>query len=130
MHIDSVHRDVRYPCDQFDFKAKHKSSLKTHKDSIHGVVRILVISVISRQNVKVGLKHMRTLFMEMWFTLEINVIIRRDKKDIFKKHIYSVHGDVSYLCDQYDYKAKRKGRLKTHIDSAHQNVRYPCNQCY
>ena len=73
---------------------------------------------------------MRTTFMDMWFTLVINVIIRQDKKDIFKKDIYSVHGDVSYLCDQYDYKAKQKGHLKTHIDSAHQNVRYPCNQCY
>ena len=48
-HIDTVHEDVRYSCDQCDYKATDKSSLKTHLDSVHGDVRrTVVISVISR----------------------------------------------------------------------------------
>ena len=38
-HIDSVHGDVRYSCDLCDYKAKTKGNLKEHIDSIHGDVR-------------------------------------------------------------------------------------------
>jgi len=34
MHIDSVHGNVRYSCNQCDFKATWKQSLKEHIDSV------------------------------------------------------------------------------------------------
>ena len=37
-HIDSVHRDVRYSCDQCDYKATQKGTLDRHIDSVHGDV--------------------------------------------------------------------------------------------
>ena len=33
------HEDVRYSCDQCDFKSKWTRSLKRHLDSLHGDVR-------------------------------------------------------------------------------------------
>ena len=46
-----------------------------------------------------------------------------------KKHIDSVHGNVWYICNQCDYKSKRKCNLKKHIDSVHGGVRHSCDQC-
>ena len=37
-HIDSVHGDVRYSCDQCDYKATWKGDLTRHIDSVHGDV--------------------------------------------------------------------------------------------
>jgi len=37
-HVDSVHGNVRYPCDQCDYKATQKGSLKMHIGSVHGDV--------------------------------------------------------------------------------------------
>ena len=47
----------------------------------------LVINVIrgpARQNVKVILKYMLTLFIEIYVTLVISVISRQDRKEILK----------------------------------------------
>ena len=34
-HVESIHEGVRYPCDQCDYKATQKGSLKRHKKSNH-----------------------------------------------------------------------------------------------
>ena len=34
-HRESIHEGVRYPCDQCDYKASQKESLKTHRKSKH-----------------------------------------------------------------------------------------------
>ena len=46
-----------------------------------------------------------------------------------KIHIESVHGNITYPCDQCKYKAKQKVDLKMYIQSVHGNVTYPCQQC-
>ena len=38
-HIDSVHRDVHYTCNQCDYKAKQKVNFNRHIDFVHGDVR-------------------------------------------------------------------------------------------
>ena len=47
-------------------------------------------------------------------------------KGNLKKHIDSIHGNVSYTCDLCDYKTKRKRNIKRHKDSVHGDVRYAC----
>ena len=34
-HIKRIHEDMRYPCDQCDYIAKHSGNLKQHKESKH-----------------------------------------------------------------------------------------------
>ena len=34
-HLNSTHVGVRYPCDECDYKARQKTSLKIHKKSKH-----------------------------------------------------------------------------------------------
>jgi len=45
------------------------------------------------------------------------------------RHIESIHGNVSYACDQRKYKATRKAHLKQHIESVHANDTYSCDTC-
>ena len=65
-HIDSVHGNVRYTCDQCDYEATRKRSLKRHRDSAHGDVR---------------------------FTCD-QCDYKATQKGNLKKHKDSVHGDV------------------------------------
>ena len=44
-----------------------------------------------------------------------------------RTHIKSLHED--FTCDQCEFKEKRKGQLDDHIESIHENVTYSCNQC-
>ena len=39
-HIKSIHEGIKYPCDQCDFKATHKGTLKSHMKSIHEGVNL------------------------------------------------------------------------------------------
>ena len=41
----------------------------------------------------------------------------------------NVNLDNNYLCNQCDFKAKRKTRLNEHIESKHYGVRKDCSQC-
>ena len=34
-HVQSAHREIRYPCDQCLYQAKHKIQLKKHIQSVH-----------------------------------------------------------------------------------------------
>ena len=102
MPLDLQYGNVRYSCDQCDYKANWKGYLKKHKDSVHGDLR---------------------------YPCDQCDYEAKRKRDL-KRHIDSFHGDMRpYTCDMCDYKAKRKGDLKKHIDSAHGDVRYACDQC-
>ena len=41
----------------------------------------------------------------------------------------SVHEEVKYPCNQFEYKAAQKGHLKRHKMSIHEGIKYPSNQC-
>ena len=92
---------MRYSCDQCDYKARQKGSLKTHIESVHGGVR---------------------------YPCE-KCNYQATKKINRKTHIESVHGDVRYTCVHCNFKAKWKHHLKAHIESVHGDVRYTCDQC-
>ena len=47
--------------------------------------------------------------------------VNKSRKDHLKRHIESIHGKVTFSCDQCVYKMAQKGNLKIHIDSKHEN---------
>ena len=67
--------------------------------------------------------------MEICSILVINVISRQDIKTLLKYIRDSVHGNVRYSCNRCDFKATWKQSLKEHIDTVHEKVQYSCNQC-
>ena len=91
---DSVHGDVRYTCDQCDYKAARKGQ-KTYR--------------LCSWRCEVHL-------WSVW--LQSNTERRSQKT-----YIDSVHRDVRYTCNQCDYKAKQKVNFNRHIDSVHGDVR-------
>ena len=48
---------------------------------------------------------------------------------VLKKHIDSDHRNITYSCDNCEYKATQKISLKIHIVAIHRNVNYFCNKC-
>ena len=40
-----------------------------------------------------------------------------------------MHGNVTYPCEQYEYKATLKESLIRHNESIHENVSYSCDLC-
>ena len=55
IHIDSKHKGIKYNCDQCDYKATEKRTLKMHIESKHikslqEGLGIIVISVIKEQH--------------------------------------------------------------------------------
>ena len=50
-------------------------------------------------------------------------------KHHLKKYIESRHGNVTYSCDQCEYKLIQRSNLKQHIESRHGNLTYPCEKC-
>ena len=85
-HIDSVHGNVRYACEQCNYKATQTHSLKRHIVTVHE-----------------GVWHScgQCDYKTKWNN---NLKIRID----------SVHGDMQYSCDQCDYETKSNG-LKPHV---------------
>ena len=69
-HKMSVHRNVKYPCDQCEHKATEKGHLKTHKKSVH-------------ENIKYPCNQ-----CEYKATTQSNL----------KRHKISVHYNVKYPC--------------------------------
>ena len=51
------------------------------------------------------------------------------EKDHLKKHIQSVHREVTYSCDECNYTTTEIGYLRNHIKSTHSKAQYPCDKC-
>ena len=73
MHIDSDHGNVRYSCNQCDFKAKWKQSFKEHIDSVRENVQYSCNQCDCKVITKI---YMYILFMKMCSTVVISVIAR------------------------------------------------------
>ena len=90
-HIKALHKGIKYPCDQCDFKATQKSNLLTHIKSIHECVKY----PCEQCEHKAASKH--------------NLLT----------HIISKHDQVRFPCDQCDYNATFKSSLLAHIKRKH-----------
>ena len=93
--------NVAYSCDQCEYKATQKWSLKSHIESI-------------LDNVAYSCDQCE---------------YKATQKPKLKSHIESIHGNVTYSCDNCEYKATQKLSLKSHIESIHGNVANSCEQC-
>ena len=103
-HFQSVHRGVKYPCDQCEYKATVKYNLTKHVKSKH-------------EGVYEDIKYPCDL-CEYQATKKGNLIA----------HVTSKHDGIKYSCSKCEYSGS-KANLSTHIKSKHEGVRYYCNQC-
>ena len=94
-------RVVLYLCDQCTYKAKYKSTLRKHMESIH-------------EGLCYSCDHCG---------------FRSTRKSSLARHVKSEHEGIRYSCDQCVYNTKWKGELKQHTKSKHEGVHYSCEQC-
>ena len=100
-HIQSVHRGVKYACDQCDYQSAKPSNLNRHIQSRHEGVRYPCNQCYYKT---------------------------ADKGNL-NKHIQARHDGGKYACEECDYKAAQKRDFKAHIESKHEGVLYFCDQC-
>ena len=101
LHVQPVHKKIKYSCNQCDHQATNQRNLKTHIQSVHEKIKYSCNQCdyqVTRQG------HLKT-------------------------HIQSVHEKIKYSCNQCDHKATEKGNLKKHIQSVHEKIKYSCKLC-
>ena len=87
IHIESVHGNVTYSCNQCEYTVK-QTWRKIWGDTLHLSMEVLVSPVI-------------------------NVNIRKKRKGRLKTHIKSLHGNIEYPCDKCEYQFTHKRHLNT-----------------
>ena len=90
-HVDTVHRNVRYPCDQCDYKATQKGSLRIHIRAQH-------------EGVKFTCDKCGKIYGQ-YSTLA--------------RHIEYMHGTRRYKCGHCDYVAGQPHHLSAHKAAKH-----------
>ena len=60
--------------------------------------------------------------------IAVSVIIRLLSK-VISKHIICFPKEVSYRCNQYQYKATQQGDLREHTLAVYEGVRYGYGEC-
>ena len=101
-HVQSVHKGIRYNCNQCDDKMfTSKCQLKRHIEAIH-------------ENIRYACDQCAKQFTD---------------EDNLKKHIENKHEGIKYPCNHCDYQAPVKKALGIHIRSVHEGVKHPCTLC-
>ena len=90
-HVRSKHRGVKYSCNQCEYQATQKGSIKIHKESKHE-----------------GLKYSCN---------QCNY--QATQQGHLERHKLSKHEDVKYSCDHCVYQASYKTNLRKHKISQH-----------
>ena len=73
MHIKSIDEDVKFPCDQCDYKATDKGNLLIHKNQDMKVSSFLATNVITRQQGRVIYYCILNTYMKVSSFLVTNV---------------------------------------------------------
>ena len=109
LHMQASHDNIRYLCDQCDFKATCKGNLKLHLDSIHKGVQYLRAHCGYTSSTKNNFnRDMQSMNKEEY-----------DKAKLEKDpQVYdAIHEKVYFTCESCDYKTAYNGDLKKHMQS-------------
>ena len=99
IHNQFEHGDMKFDCDQCEYKAKTKRNLRVHTLSKH----------TTQRNTK--------------------ELSESAKKINLKVHKESKHVDIKSNCDQCENKATQKCHLSVHKQSKHEGIIIDCDQC-
>ena len=127
--IQSKHPDVKYACNQCDYKAKQQSNLKTHIESKHNGVKYACNQCDYQATKQGNLKaHIQSKHEGVRYACN-QCDYQALHPSSLKSHIQNRHEGVKYACNQCDYQATQRGNLTTHIQHKHDSVKYGCTQC-
>ena len=125
------HEGKRYPCDKCEYQATQQGTLKAHIESKHFGVKYKCNQCEKEFTLKNNLqKHVKELHQGLKRRLPCN---KCDKifssTSHLKDHIQAKHENLKYYCDQCAYQSLYKSDLRKHIMAEHEGVTFNCNQC-
>ena len=129
-HIQSVHNNLKYPCEMCGKLYQSSLSLRCHVMKIH---EKSVVFECDQCDYKATAKA----------TLNFHISAKHDKaeyncdlcdkkyayKTRLKQHKRSVHEGNRYSCDSCDFQAAYKCDVKTHKKIVHEGIRKKCDEC-
>ena len=120
-----------YSCDECDMKTVRRSSLKTHKDSIHGGIRY-ECDKCDYKATKLGnlRRHKHVKHEDPKYSYFCNHCeYKATQKEYLDRHMQSQHEVLRYSCDECAHKALSQETLNEHKQAKHEGVRYSCHLC-
>ena len=126
-HIQSVH--IKYPCNQCDYKASQKVSLKLHVQAKHEGIKYCCNQCDYQSAHQSSLnRHKQSMHEGVKYACS-QCDYQATHKNSLNVHIQSKHEGIMYPCNECDYQAARQSHLTRHIQTKHEGIKYPCGQC-
>ena len=125
-HHLQQHQDAHtlHPCSHCAYKAKQKSDLQRHIESVHEAQIFPCTHCKYKATRKDHLqKHVKTVHQGQAFQCNQCKYKAKQRSDL-QRHIRSVHEGQTYSCTHCTYKATRKDHLQKHIKSVHEGVAF------
>jgi len=128
-HRQSVHEGIKYPCDQCEYKATAMGSLRRHYNAIHSGLKYPCSECDHVSNTAANLKyHHNTVHMGLRFPCN-HCDYKATTSSHLKKHKESVHEGIKYKCNECEHESTTKESLKVHKRSLHKKILFPCPHC-
>ena len=131
-HIETIHKDIEFPCITCEFKSNRKDNLQRHINTVHGDAKYKCNEcefITNRMDNFV--RHTDTVHgdEEIFFCPECDCIFKRNNEK--KRHLETVHTvEFKYSCPECDFEFKRRDEMKRHVETAHnEEFKYSCNEC-
>ena len=130
-HIESIHEEKRYLCDQCDYKATCQTNLRTHQDSIHNGMRYLCENCGYKathpssllRHIKLYHKGRKYSCGDCVFDATRMIDLKRHKE---KHHKIKNH---EFYCCHCSLIFTRNSSLSRHTKSKHEGKQCPCGKC-
>ena len=100
-HMKQIHLEIKYECDNCDYKASQKGALTRHQLAKHGN----------------GIRHFRCLLCPKSYKWEVD-LMRHTKK----------HSDNKFRCNGCEKQFSEKRNLRYHMKSVHLKLRIKCSE--
>ena len=129
-HIQSVHKNIKYPCETCGKLYPSNYALKCHVMKIHDKSVVLECDKCDyKTNCQGNLKlHISAKHDKVEFNCDLC-----DNKYSYltrlKAHKRSVHEGKRYSCDSCSFQAAYKADVKTHKKIVHEGIRKKCDEC-
>lgn len=128
-HQQSVHEGIKYPCEHCDYKATAVGSLRRHYNAIHSGIKYRCGECEHVSNTPANLKyHHNTVHMGLRFPCN-KCDYKATTISHLKKHKESVHEGIKYKCNECPHESTTKESLKVHKRSLHKKILFPCPKC-
>ena len=130
-HIESIHEEKRYQCDQCDYKATCQTNLHTHQESIHNGKRYLCENCGYKathpssllRHIKLYHKGRKYSCGDCVFGATRMIDLKRHKE----KH-HKINNQKFYCC-HCSLIFTRNSSLSRHTQSKHEGTKCPCGKC-